>query len=282
MGPSRVSRVILPAPGEVRPIGGWAGLLMLSLSGIAQVWAIPGQAPSTLLLHAQLAEALTFASEMARQRGWAVVGTGPTSVTFEQPLDSDADGSVSLLRITATGTESPGGVTVSLAAQEARPASGTAQDVTQRYRDNLLNALDSLATKWGLRPGARPLASPAAAPVPTSAPTWAAQRSAVMAPVVATPVAPVSPPARTPAPPAAPPMPPGQMPVRSETLPQPHPVGTWAYYAERYAEGRGCTLTDLGAVLDWRTGSVELHRVYCTDGRQLLVRCATGSCGDAR
>ncbi len=72
------------------------------------------------------------------------------------------------------------------------------------------------------------------------------------------------------------------MPVRSETPAQPHPVGTWAYYAERYAEGCGCTLADLGAVLEWRTGGVELHRVYCTDGRQLLVRCATGSCGDAR
>ena len=97
-------------------------------------------------------------AQTARQRGWAVVASGPTSVTFEQPLDPDTDGSVSLLRITATGAESPGGVTVSLAAQEVRPASGTAQDVTQRYRDNLLNALDSLATKWGLRP-ARPDAS---------------------------------------------------------------------------------------------------------------------------
>jgi hypothetical protein len=255
---------------------------MLALSGIAPVWATPGQAPSTLLLHAQLAEALTFASETARQRGWAVVATGPSSVTFEQPLDSDADGSVFLLRITATGIESPGGVTVSLAAQEVRPASGAAQDVTQRYRDNLLNALDSLATKWGLRPGARPPASPAAAPVPTSAPTSPPQPGAVMAPMVLTPVAPVSPPAQTPAPPAAPPMPPGQMLVRSETQAQSHPVGTWAYYAERYAEARGCTLADLGAVLEGRTGGVELHRVYCTDGRQVLVRCAAGSCGDAR
>jgi hypothetical protein len=270
----RPSRVTSSGPREARPVGRLAGLVMLALAGVAQVWANPGQAPSTLLLHAQLAEALTFASETARQRGWAVVASGPTSVTFEQPLDSEADGSVSLLRITATGTESPGGVTVSLAAQEVRPASGTAQDVTQRYRDNLLNALDSLATKWGLRPGARPLASPAA----TSAP----QPSAVMAPAVVTPVAPVSRLAPTPATPASSPMPPGQIPVPDETLDQPHHVGTWAYYAERYAEGRGCTLADLGAVLEGRTGGVELHRVYCTDGRQVLVRCVAGSCADAR
>jgi hypothetical protein len=282
MGLSRVIRVIASGPRAARPIGGWVGLLMLALSGVAQVWAAPGQAPSTLLLHAQLAEALSFASETARQRGWAVVATGPASVTFEQPLDSDADGAVALLRITATGIASPGGVTVSLAAQEVRPASGTAQDVTQRYRDNLLNALDSLATKWGLGPGARPPVSPASPPVPTSVPTSPPQPGAGMAPVVVAPVAPVSPPARTPAPSAAPPTPPGPMSVRSETPAQPHPVGTWAYYAERYAEGRGCTLADLGAVLEGRSGGVELHRVYCTDGRQLLVRCATGSCGDAR
>ena len=52
-----------------------------------------------------------------------------------------------------------------------------AEDVTQRYRDNLLNALDSLATKWGLRPaGQTPAAGTTSAPpqalvAPPPAPT---------------------------------------------------------------------------------------------------------------
>jgi hypothetical protein len=72
-------------------------------------------------------------------------------VTVEQRLGPDPDGTVFRLCITASGAESPGWVTVSLAAQEVRPAKGSAEDVTQRYRDNLLNALVSLASKRGLR-----------------------------------------------------------------------------------------------------------------------------------
>jgi hypothetical protein len=274
----------LPGPRAARSISRLMGVLSLAIAGLAGVPAAAGQAPSTLLLHAQLAEALAFASETARQRGWAVVDSAPTSVTFEQPLDPDPDGTVALLRITATGAESPGGVTVSLGAQEVRPASGATLDVTQRYRDNLINALDSLASKWGLRPVAssRTRIPPAAAPAP--------QPSDVTAPMGASPATPALTP--TPAPPLPRSLPPQTYPATpfvqvrpaspTETPAPRRQVGTWAYYAERHAEGRGCTLGDQGAVLEDRTSGGELHRVYCADGRQMLVRCAAGSCTDAR
>lgn len=252
------------------PAGRLMGLFLLTLACIAEARGAPGQAPSTLLLHARLAEALTFAAQTARQRGWTVVESGPASMTFEQSLDQDPDGSVALLRITASGAESPGGVTLSLAAQEVRPAEGRAEDVTQRYRDNLVNALDSLASKWGLRPGADAgTQGPPTAPVP-------------QARVAGLPILAPAPTLAQPNPIAAPvePLRPAAVPVKtSSTQPK---VGAWAYYAERHAQLGGCTLGDLGAVLEERVGGDELHRVFCADGRQVLVRCVAGSCADAR
>lgn len=59
-------------------------------------------------------------------------------------------------------------------------------------------------------------------------------------------------------------------------------VGTWAYYAERYAQSRGCELADIGAVLESAGPEWERHRVYCRDGRQMRVECRDGECGEAR
>lgn len=258
----------LPIARGAWPAGRLMGLFLLALACLTEARGAPGQAPSTLLLHARLAEALTFAAQMARQRGWTVVESGPASMTFEQSLDLDPDGSIALLRITASGAESPGGVTLSLAAQEVRPAEGRAEDVTQRYRDNLVNALDSLASKWGLRPEADAgTQGPPTAPAP--------QARVAGLPILAQPN-PIPNPIEDPAMPLRP----AAVPVKTSST---HPkVGAWAYYAERHAQLRGCTLGDLGAVLEDWVGGDELHRVFCDDGRQVLVRCVAGSCADAR
>jgi hypothetical protein len=118
----------LPIARGAGPTGRLMGMLLLALAGFSGVRAAPGQAPNALLLCAQ----------RACQRGWTVVDSGPVSLTFERPLGPGPDGTVPLLRITASGAESPGGVTVSLTAQEVRPAQGSAEDVTQRYRDQLV------------------------------------------------------------------------------------------------------------------------------------------------
>jgi hypothetical protein len=269
------SRHNLPITRGAGLIGRRMAMLLLALACLTEVRAASAQAPSTLLLRAQLVEALAFATQTASQRGWTVVSSGPASVTFEQPLSPDPDGSVALLRITAIGVDSPGGVAVSLAAQEVRPAKGMAEDVTQRYRDNLLNALDSLASKWGLRPGAG--AGALAPPTAAASQVRVAPISAPSPPISAP--APTSPQAYSIAVPAVPLR---QGVVTAETSAPHLMVGTWAYYAERHAQSRGCTLGDQGAVLEERFGENELHRVYCVDGRQVLVHCVAGTCADAR
>ena len=148
-----------PQPRSARPwpirIGLAALILIAALAPRAHALTVPGAAPSTLLLHAEIPEALEFAAETARQRGWTILHSGRDSVTFEQPIDADGTGASALLRIAASFAKSPAGVTVTLRAQEIHtPEGGAAEtrDVTQSYRENLLNALDSLASKWGLRP----------------------------------------------------------------------------------------------------------------------------------
>jgi hypothetical protein len=54
--------------------------------------------------------------------------------------------------------------------------------------------------------------------------------------------------------------------------------GVWAYYAEHYAKIRGCDISGPGAVLEKKQPEYEIHRVYCEDGRNILVRCNAGTC----
>lgn len=75
--------------------------------------------------------------------------------------------------------------------------------------------------------------------------------------------------ATVPDPPAAP--------EPTSTAGQPR-LGTWAYYAERYAERQGCELGDEGAVLVSAGVDTEVHRVTCRGGRTVLVRCRYGDC----
>jgi hypothetical protein len=269
-GPTR------PRPARAWPIriGLTAVVLIAALAPRVQALAGPGAAPSTLLLHAGIPESLEFAAETARQRGWTILQSGPDSVTFEQAIDADGTGASALLRIEASLTRSPAGVTVTLRAQEIQASEGGAaetRDVTQRYRDNLLNALDSLASKWGLRQAAADPAPPTpTGPEPAPAPPPAAAPRGLAVQAEPTPGVTLGPVLRT-----SNPSPPGPAELTNRR------VGAWAYYAERYAEGHGCTLGDLGAVLEGTRDGAELHRVHCADGRQILVRCQTEVCAGA-
>ena len=56
------SRHNLPIARGARLTGRLMGTLLLAIACLTEVWAAPGQAPSTLLLRAQLPEALAFAA----------------------------------------------------------------------------------------------------------------------------------------------------------------------------------------------------------------------------
>jgi hypothetical protein len=271
-GPTR------PRPARPWPIriGLTALVLIAALGPQVQALTGPSAAPSTLLLHAGIPEALEFAAETARQRGWTILHSRQDSVTFEQPIDADGTAASALLRIEASFTKSPAGVTVTLRAQEIQTSDGGAaetRDVTQPYRENLLNALDSLASKWGLRSASAGTAPPSRAeptPEPEPAPPPAAAGPSLPVQAAPSPEVTPGPTLRT-----SKPVLPGPADMTNRR------VGAWAYYAERYAEGHGCKLGDLGAVLEGTRDGAELHRVHCADGRQMLVRCQAEGCAGA-
>jgi len=55
-------------------------------------------------------------------------------------------------------------------------------------------------------------------------------------------------------------------------------AGTWAYYAEQYARTHGCEHSDGRTTLEYKHPEFEVHRIRCTNGRNLLLRCSAGSC----
>ncbi|WPL16155.1 hypothetical protein Thiowin_01102 [Thiorhodovibrio winogradskyi] len=59
-------------------------------------------------------------------------------------------------------------------------------------------------------------------------------------------------------------------------------TGTWAYYAEGFAERQGCEVTSNGAVLLQKNPTFELHEVACRNGPNLLLKCQDGVCGSIR
>ena len=58
--------------------------------------------------------------------------------------------------------------------------------------------------------------------------------------------------------------------------------GLWAYYAEDYAQLRGCNVADQGAVLLTETDGFEVHEVHCASGPNFLMRCQGGVCEQMR
>jgi hypothetical protein len=219
------------------------GIALIALGATCIGHAAAASAPGVLLFGATPDAARDFAVASAQARGWSITGVGPTKAEFEQVLDEgDPDDTFAvrrLIRISARFAEETGGTRVLLHAREVL-ASATGDewttDVTERYAENLENALTSLRSKWDGRRAADPI----------GAQTYAA-------------------PATTPE-------------EESGSRAHAEPVGTWAYYAERYAESRGCELTDAETVLEATGAEWEQHRVTCRDGRVLRVHCRRGDC----
>jgi hypothetical protein len=199
--------------------------------------------PGVLLFGATPEQARDFAIASAYRRGWSVPEVGATTAGFEQVLEeSDPDDPLAerhVIRISASFVEETAGTRVLLRAREVRiSATGDewSTDVTERYAENLGNALSSLRKHWDEQ-----------------------REPAGVLP---------------------------REPDRSSALRPESPdsqagtvaVGTWAYYAERYAESRGCLLTDTGTLLEASGPEWEQHRVKCRDGRSLSVYCRFGDC----
>jgi hypothetical protein len=135
--------------------------LRASLSALAVTivaWAGPIQAigqPSVLLFGATLEETRALVVESAHGHGWTVAAVDPEEAAFEQVLDpgewADEDVAARVIRITARLHSEAEGVRVLLRAQEIEePGSETewTTDVTDRYWDNLTNALSRLRMAW--------------------------------------------------------------------------------------------------------------------------------------
>jgi hypothetical protein len=214
---------------------------------LSAVLAAPSPGPTVLLYGADPRQARDLAIGSALERGWRLASVTLDGVTFEQTLEGpeaeDGSGPVRIIRVSARFNLEGGGVRVQLSAQEVeqpgRPEEWTA-DVTDRYGLNLANALSSLRARWDAR-------IPSQSPSPTP---WSDAAA----------------PSPLPSPPAT---------GRGESL---GAVGTWAYYAEDYAQSRGCVLTDAGARLESAGSDWERHRVPCQDGRLLHVYCRFGDC----
>lgn len=120
--------------------------------------APPALGAHALLFGATLTEARDFAVDSASARGWTVSALGWTSAEFEQLLETpdihDPNAPRRLIRISASFSEEAVGTRVELSAREVErpsPDQEWSSDVTERYGQNLMNALDSLRAKWDQR-----------------------------------------------------------------------------------------------------------------------------------
>jgi hypothetical protein len=211
--------------------------------GFLAVGLAAASVPGVLLYGATPEQARDFAIESAYRRGWSVPAVGATTAGFEQVLEeSDPDDPLALrhvIHISASFVEETAGTRVLLSAREVWiSATGEewSTDVTERYAENLGNALSSLRRKWDEDREAAGVSE--REPDRTRAPLRESPDS------------------------------------RAKSK----PVGTWAYYAERYAESRGCMLTDTETLLEASGPEWEQHRVTCRDGRSLRVHCRLGDC----
>jgi hypothetical protein len=147
-------------------------------------------APHALLVGATLGEARDFAVDTAYGRGWSVPAVGHASAELEQFIEDDDPQDPSaprrMIRVTARFSAEPTGTRVQLSAQEIATADAQVwtQDVTDRYAENLGNALRSLVAKWdqrreGVDPRRGPRIAEALGPLPEIAVkdlgTWAYQ-----------------------------------------------------------------------------------------------------------
>lgn len=207
--------------------------------------------PSILLFGATIESARALAMDSATERGWSLAIDDLHGVTFEQVLEEADlwDGTpMKLIRIHARFVEEAFGARVALRAEEIEAPESAEEwiyDVTARYAENLEYALSKLQARWD-------------ASHPDAATRGSTDQRAPELPGVGTRPSSIAP--------------------DSSTL----GVGEWAYYAERYAESRGCLLTDQGAILDAAGQGWEHHRIACQDGSVILVACYYGECTAGR
>jgi len=286
---------LAPQQAASRLVAAFVAACLAGLSVIAPViGAAPGDRPGIFLEGASVPRAKGLALDAALIKGWHVAETARNHVVFETILEEPASPGppnavapdYTLLRIRADFIETPAGVNAYLYAQEIWYAGSSKEwstDVTSLYRANLTHALTSLQSQWSKPAATRPTEPPSGEASDQSAePAEPAYNPAAAAMATPQPKIRVAPVGTFDGAPAAPPIaarPPAQ------TTPPPSidvEVGTWAYHAEEFAVGRGCTLDEIGAELVSGDSASELHRVHCQDGSVVLVRCDRETCVDGR
>jgi hypothetical protein len=220
-------------------------IALVSWTGLA----IAALGPSALLYGATLEQARDLAVSSALERGWRLVSSASDSATFEHTLEggddtgtaaAEAPASHRVIRVRAQFSREAGGVRVRLSADEIT-SPGQPEERSADVTDQYgLNLANALSALRERWDGRRP---------PPAAPTT-------------------------------------EMGLPGSDTPRPGPdvsqssgvVGTWAYYAERYAESQGCVLAASGARLESAGAEWERHRVPCQDGTWLHVYCRFGDC----
>ncbi|AFL72817.1 hypothetical protein [Thiocystis violascens] len=214
------------------------GLLLLHLADSQAL-----QNPAVLLFGATLTDARAFAVEHASRRGWSIREVTANAALFEQVLDGEETDAIlvvqRLLRIRAEFAEESDGVRVSLRAEEV--------EWPETDREWMADVTGRYADNL-----ANALSSLRA--------KWDAWRgnSASL---------PNAPSSRFH----------GGVPPDSSRMAA-EPIGTWAYAAERYAQSRGCELTERATQLESNGQDWERHWVFCRDGSRISVRCRYGDC----
>jgi len=261
-----------------------AAILLALLLHPAGPCATAGRHPPGIFLQdANVARARALALDAALAKGWHVSERGDAHLVFETLLEEPASPGpadalppdYTLLRIRAVFIATPAGVNAYLEAEEVWWPGNEREwrdDVTERYRNNLMHALESLQRRWtdfirGQR-SEEAIMTDAAAPPREPAATEPAEPAAPEPRVRVEPAA-----ARRV----------GPEPATAGRAENPGgaiatDVGTWAYYAEAFAADHGCELSDRGAVLIAVQRTDELHRVHCINGAPLVVRCSRSVC----
>ncbi len=190
-----------------------------------------------------MSDARSFAVEHAAQRGWSIPEVAASTAMFEQILEGEERDGIMvvqrLLRIRAEFAEESAGVRVYLQAEEVEWPATEREWMTDVTGRYADNLMNALSSLRG---------------------KWDARRDdSASVPQASSSLS--------------------TFPVRPgfERI-SPEPIGTWAYAAERYAQSRGCELTERATQLESRGQDWEQNRVFCQDGSQIIVRCRDGDC----
>lgn len=241
--PSRTVLTVSAGPGP----RDWRRITLIILTtaalwlGLSSAWATE-RPPQVLLFGATLEDARGFAVENASSRGWNILSVSSNTAVFEQSLDEDgseAPENHHLLRIYADFAEESSGVRVSLRAEEVEQADTAEETMTDVTGRYGDNLSNALSSLRGKWDARRE--SPGA--------TAGAQRPVAM----------------------------GKLSAGTDP-PNGRRIGVWAYNAERYAESRGCVLTDRPTQLAASGPDWEQHLVACRNGSSLRVECRHGDC----